>query len=280
MKTIQPTWEDLNAYVDGELPEERAAEVAAALGRDPQLAEQVAALHRMKGSVGKLVSEAPVDLPRIEAHRPAWLRGGLALAASLALVTLIGSLWLFLAAPPPAYTVWADRAWNSHQAWPAGPQASDGTAASLQRAAQQRLGPAAFVPDLRAAGLVLSHLGVGPRADSRDSLHLGYSGARGCRLSLFLLPGGLGLGATLQDPGVLDGGPLDSGPLDSGTDRQATAWQANGFSILLLAEGMDPARFAEVSQRIFEASFQRKAFDSEVRQALRNSHRDSARCLV
>ncbi|WP_299395660.1 anti-sigma factor [Pelagibius sp.] len=281
MKTAQPTWEDLNAYVDGELPDERAAEVAAALGRDPQLAEQVAALHRMKGSVGRLVTDAPVDLPRVEARRPSWLRGGLALAASLALVTLIGSLWMFLAAPPPAYAVWAERALTSHRAWPAGPQASAGEAQRLQLAAQRELGPAAFVPDLRAAGLTLSHLGAGPRADGRESLHLGYRGARGCRLSLFLLSGGLGLEEALQDLGSLDSGVGDSDARGHQPGaHEAVAWQANGLSVLLLAEGMDPSRFAEVSRRIFEASFQRKAFDSEVRQALRQNHQDSARCLV
>ena len=143
------------------------------------------------------------------------------------------------------------------------------------------LGPAAFVPDLRAAGLTLSHLGAGPPADGRESLHLGYRGARGCRLSLFLLSGGLGLKEALQDLGPLESGVGDGGAgAHQSVAHQAVAWQVNGLSVLLLAEGMDPSRFAEVSWRIYEASFQRKAFDAEVRQALRKSHQDSARCPV
>lgn len=275
MNSGQPTWEDLNAYVDGELTEERAAEVAAALGRDPALADQVAALHRLKGAAQGLVEEGGIDLPMEKRQAAAWLRSGMALAASLAMVFLLGGLWILLSPPPERHVVWATQAWVTHANWPE--TASDGTGhqggeqTGALRLAQQKLGPAAYVPDLLSAGLSLDHVGDGPVIDGMPSLHLGYRGTRGCRLSLFLLAGGLGL-----DQQMLDLAP-DAG---SAGPRQAIAWQGGGFSTLLLAEGMDPLRFAEIARRLFRASLEQRPFDRETRLALQRSYAQAERCLT
>lgn len=275
MKPGQPTWEDLNAYVDGELSDERAAELAVALGRDPELAEQVAALHRLKGAAQGLVEQAPVDLHAGKAAAPVWLRSGLALAASLVVVLLVGALWTAFSPPPARHLVWAEQAWTAHRLWQgAGASAVRDQTAAL-RSAQHQLGPAAFVPDLRSAGLTLEHLGEGPRIDGMRSLHLGYSGVRGCRLSLFVLAGGLGLSEQL-----LDLSPAGHSTGETASGRQAVAWQAAGLSNLLLAEGMDPLRFTEIARRVFRASVEQRSFDAETRQALQRSREESQRCQV
>jgi len=271
VKSGQPTWEDLNAYVDGELNDERAAEVAAALGRDPALADQVAALHRLKGAAQSLLEEAPVDLPETTAPAPVWLRSAMALAGSLLMVLLVGSLWILVAPPPAQHLVWSDQAWQSHAAWQGAAVSPLPRQTAALRAAQQQLGPAAFVPDLLSAGLTLAHVGAGPTIDERASFHLGYRGLRGCRLSLFLLPGDVGLTEQMLDLGPHPGEPLQ---------RQAVAWQAGGFSNLLLAEGMDPLRFAEIARRILRASLEQRPFDEETRQALQRNHADSERCTA
>ena len=146
------------------------------------------------------------------------------------------------------------------------------------RAAQRHLGALAFVPDLRAAGLTLVRLSTGPKLDGRRSLHLGYRGQRGCRLSLFVLEGGIGLDEGLRDLGPELGPELGAGAASPG--RQAVAWQAGGFSNLLLAEGMDPLRFVEISRRVFHASLEQRPFDAETRLALQRSREESQRCQV
>lgn len=269
MKPVQPTWEDLNAYVDGELSNERAAELAAALGRDPELAEQVAALHRLKSAAQGLVEEAPVALPKPKAAAPVWLRSGVALAASLALVALFGALWMSFAPAPPRHVVWAEQAWAAHGMLPQGAAAEAQDQTAALRLAQQQLGPAAFVPDLLSAGLTLDGVHEGPKIDGTISLHLAYRGLRGCQLSLFILPGSLDLSEQLLDLGV---------PGDRALGRQAVAWQAAGLSSLLLAEGMDPLRFAEIARRVFHASLEQRPFDDETRLALQRSREESARC--
>ena len=165
MKPGQPTWEDLNAYVDGELSNERAAELAAALGRDPELAEQVAALHRLKSAAQGLVEEAPVALPKEEPAPPVWLRSGLALAVSLALVMLVGALWISFMPTPARHVVWAEQAWVAHAQLPKGAAAPAQDQTAALRRAQQQLGPAAFVPDLLSAGLTLDGVHEGPKIE-------------------------------------------------------------------------------------------------------------------
>ena len=277
MKPDEPTWEDLNAYADGELSDERAAEVAAALGRDPELADQLAMLHRLKGATQdmarELAQDAPADLtaalPAVQSRPAAWIRSGIALAAAVALVVLVGSLWIFVKPPPHPHEVWAERAWDAHALWDVAAEHRPQDQPAALRAAQQKLGPAAFVPDLLSAGLVLERVAQGPTIDGRPSFHLGYRGARGCRLSLFMLPGSIGLTAQMQDLGAAE---------TQAAGRQAVAWQAGGVSTLLLAEGMDPLRFAEIARRIFHASLEQRTFDAETRQALQRSHSESERC--
>jgi anti-sigma factor RsiW len=48
------SWEVLNAYVDEELPPHAAAEVAAAVARDPSTAARVATLARLRSTVRAL----------------------------------------------------------------------------------------------------------------------------------------------------------------------------------------------------------------------------------
>ena len=124
-------------------------------------------------------------------------------------------------------------------------------------------------PDLLSAGLTLERVAEGPSVNGVVSLHLGYRGARGCRLSLFVLPLGLELGEQMLDisPGA-----------EAGANRQAVAWQSAGRSNLLLTEGMDPLRFAEIARRVYRASVEQRPFDAETRQALQRSHAQGARC--
>ena len=51
MSEAWPTWETLNAYMDGELSTAEAAKVARAVAERPLLADQIAYLSRLKATV-------------------------------------------------------------------------------------------------------------------------------------------------------------------------------------------------------------------------------------
>lgn len=91
----EPIEEALTAWLDGELPDARAKEVAAAVASNPELAKQVDALRTMRARLAALSTPEPSprlralvlsEVARTPEKRPFWpaLLLGLAAAAGLA----------------------------------------------------------------------------------------------------------------------------------------------------------------------------------------------------
>ena len=265
-----PSWETLNAYVDGELPAGAAAEVARALARDSALASQVASLTRLKAATQDVAKDLDgvggIVLPRPPNRR--WWPP--ALAASLGLVLAIGlaaTLVPNLAKHPPA---WVTQARNAHEAW-ATPQ--DPVPLEVGGVVLVALGQAgsggylkAYLPDLNSARLTLTHLESVALADGVAALHAGYRGTRGCKITLLVLAGGEGLPRELtrHDDAVL----------------HAFAWRAGPLGYVLLAEGMDEARLELIAETVHRATIENIPVNAETRTALRESRERSQPCLA
>ena len=254
--------ETLNAYVDGELSPRESAAVAKALVDDAELAEKVAVIHRVKAAIQESREDASIELP--EAPRPARRRALIAAAVAVLLLLTAAALWF----RPGGQTqvAWLDRAWEHHRSWAAESVAAAEPSAGLLLAAINRLGSGALVPDLAAARLRLSKVALLEGPEGRSVLQVGYSGTRGCRISLFLLPLEAALGRR----------PIEFGDAKS----KAYAWRVGAITYLLLAEGMDMERFALISRKVNEASLERAPFDAETRTALGESRAKSKPCLA
>ncbi len=265
MSAIRPSWQHLNAYVDGELSASDAAAVARALADDNTLAEAVATLSRLKAATQEGVE--PFALAPGQRPKRRWRRA--AVAASVAAVLLVAALaslrpWLGQASPPAALA----GAWQVHDTW-----AQDATTSppapvdsGVMLATLHRFGPQTYLPDLRDARLTLSHLEIVRLADTRgEALHIGYLGNRGCQVSLILLPGTADL-------------PVDLVRHDRGAGR-GYVWRSGRRGYLLLAERMDEARLALLAETLHRATQERSPFDPETRTALRESRERSAPCL-
>ena len=265
MTGTTPSWEELNAYVDGELSATDAAAVARALADDNTLADAVATLSRLKAATQEGLEDFALP-PALSVHRP-WRKT--AMAAALAAVMLIAAVVSYRAwdtvPEPPA---WLAAAWQAHDAWtqraPTAPTAALDSGVVL--AALHRIGPEAFLPDLRDARLTLSRLETIPLpSGAGEVVHAGYLGTRGCQVSLLILPSGGGLTAKLirYDQGA----------------RRGYAWRGGQTGYLLFAEGMDEARLALLAETVHRASLERRPFDPTTRTALRESREHSAPCL-
>ena len=114
MTGTKPSWEELNAYVDGELSATDAAAVARALADDKTLADAVATLSRLKAATQEGLEDFALP-PTLSAHRP-WRKT--AMSAALAAVMLIAAVVSYRAwdtvPEPPA---WLAAAWQAHDAW-------------------------------------------------------------------------------------------------------------------------------------------------------------------
>ncbi len=269
MSRLTPSPETLNAYVDGELSAAEAAAVARAVSEDRALAHKVAVLTRLKAMVqeGAIEQDPPVQAPKPSEHGGPPARWPL-LAAAAALVLVIGGA-LFFAMPlgQPSGPAWLEQAWAEHRDWPAGAAAED-SGTQLQRLVA--LGPAPVLPDpdlldLGAARLQVAFTRPLDLGEDKRGLHIGYRGNRGCQISLFIFDG----------PEILDPGLATLGEAPT----LARGWRIGERAHLLLAEGMDPQRFALIARSLYKATREAAPFDGETRTALAKSRAESRPCI-
>lgn len=190
------SWEALNAYVDDELAPEAAADVAAAVARDPDLAARVASLSRLRATMRGLTPEASppaLGLPARKRRLPARVA---ALAASLVVAAGLGAaIWAFTQKTPDARPLLTAIA--AHRAWLSDAKPNRGGRLEVDMAGNG----AGALPDLSLASLTLVHLSLDPAIRQGGGVLAGYVGPNGCRIGLWIAPN---QGAAQQQPVAQD----------------------------------------------------------------------------
>lgn len=274
MSERQPSWETLNAYVDGELPAGAAAEVARALAQDRDLAGQVASLARLKAATQDAMSNSDqpmeIDLPA-PSNRQGWDWRPLALVASAVLLVVIGLAATIIPGDRVDQPAWVAEARSLHEAWTAPQDPAPPSLGGVVLVALDQAGTGgylkAYLPDLSSAKLTLTHLETVTLPNSGGAaLQAGYRGNRGCKVSLLILPDGTALpeALTRRDDAAL----------------RVFAWRGGPLGYLLVAEGMDEARLALIAETVHRATLENAPFDEETRTALRESRERSQPCLA
>lgn len=267
---MMPSWDMLNAYVDGELDATGAAQVAAAVAGDPDLAAQVATLTRLKARAAEAMPADMPGMPPPALPKPRYRRrpvASLALAAASLLLALgLGAAMLV--------SVWPDKDNNTpaallaaaglHRAWISGPSSVGPSPATTPLALTE-------IPDLSAAGLTLSHVmpampGLERGTGLGGGILLGFRGPRGCRVSLWI-------GEALPDFTVA--------PVRQQIDGlSAFVWRVEHKGYALMTRDMDAQRFVTLASavaRITRESFQ---IDTLTRMALQQSADPALPCPV
>jgi anti-sigma factor RsiW len=251
------TEELLNAYVDGELSPGDDARVAQAIARDPALAARVATLSHVKSALSGLVAE-----PAERIHLPGrhWSRAMLAVAASVGLFVAIvsGMLTGF-----PQYggdrQDWHQEAAAVHAEWASKTAAPDAREvdADLYQAGIDKLDLPIQAPDLTSAKLQLTYLRLYEAdTDYPAALHLGYTGRRGCRLTLWVTAAPRRLETTLTE--------------FRENRVRSFRWRQGKIAYALFATGMAENRFTMIAAKVHEATVKMRGFDEETRMALRD----------
>jgi hypothetical protein len=207
------TWDNLDAYVDGELPPAEAEALRQKAALDPNLRARIATLSRLKASTRLLgFATGKVSVQRRSNKR--W-PAGLAAAAMLALLIAIPAL-LPRSPEQEAYDGWSNTTHGMAQS------------VSLNEASV----PGGVIPDLTSAHLDLAYVSQNA---GRRSVFLGYEGQHGCRLGLLIE-------SVQSEHGLFGRGPENA--------FQARRWTAGRTTYRLLARGMDPTRFEIVGQAV------------------------------
>jgi MFS family permease len=256
----RPGWEAINAYVDGELSALEAAQVAAAVAQDRELAAQVAILARLKAQTTALRREPErTQLPTGHGRRR-WIVAACA-GAMIAIAILAG---LVLAPWDTRQTTpaWLQPARMLHAQWVR--QGIDGE--GLQGVAGAGAAGAfgvPWVPDLRAIDL-RQHSVQRAAAGPPGVVHVGYTGPRGCMLSFLTWPDEHGL-------------PPAPRRFGEGAET-AWAWRVGDAGYLLLATRMAPERLAVVVEVVHEATLNRLPPGPDAQRQYLASRRSTAPC--
>lgn len=266
MDRQRPDLELLNAYVDGELCATDAAEVARRVAEDPAIARQVAALTRLRSVLPAAIEVPPMDLPRV-ARRPA-IRARLAIAASLALLFATLSATAYYWHDRDSEPRWLALAMTAHQAWhlPAIGRRAAGGDILLQAADQSAQPLRAYVPDLSTSKLTVVFVDANHTFFDQPAIVVGYAGSRGCKLTLVASPAD----------------PKEDGAFHflEKAGNSAYSWRTGGLEYLLMAKGMDRARFDLIAKSVYRATAEHAPFDRDTRIALHDSRAKSRPCAA
>ena len=246
-------WELVNAYADGELPDESAAELKLRLETEPEL---LAALEDVRQAQLRLAMLAP---PRttVEPPRPDRLPRAAVTAAAACLAVILALAAAYeLAWKPPA---WTRAASDFHH------QLSDNgyvlpEEAALPVVSTARIGDVpAF--DLSSSRLVLVDIQSARRA-GRDLVAMHYRGRNGCRLTVVALE-------------ALAGDPANLPIRHEGLGKR---WTVEHIHFYVLANGMDLGRFKAIAT-FAEAESRRLGRTEALRAAMDTATQTAQPCV-
>ena len=254
------SWDQLSAYVDGELDATGRAKVATALARDPDLAARVASLSQLKAAASAVrpadVSGAPpFVLPRRPATRiSVRARQWAAMAAALVVAIFSGAAvysWSRAVGPGMAGL---EQAGAMHGVWMNTSRLSAGATD-----VQMQFGPheTVRVPDLGEAKLKLVYQAFERDQARRPAVFIGYLGPNGCRLGLWI---GRHPGGAVSRPMLVRVGELDS-----------YVWSNGRYDYAIVAKGMDQPRLGSLATIIANIIERDHHLDEQLQVALRGS---------
>jgi anti-sigma factor RsiW len=188
---------EIHAYIDGELPTARAAEIAGLIAAQPALADRIARFRADKDQLSRLYGPLidrplPAELIETLAARKTrlqpdrrWMMG-----AGLAAATIVAAIWFAtpLVRNSPTDTLVAD-ALSARAGGPTPERrltpAALAASTDRDRLIAETLGVAIKSPDLQRAGFTLTGLAI-YRADSGHAVELRYADARGRTFTVYL----------------------------------------------------------------------------------------------
>lgn len=263
MINYNPSDNELNAYVDGELDATARARVADAIAADQQLAQRVARLTALKATLPDSIPDLPdidLDMRTGPANDNYAFRRHFAVVASLLLVVAIGTWTAYQMSHMPAQAMsWRSAADMQHRDWAQKTQ-TDAAGTLLPTAVSAGGAP---IPDLSAAQLTLTAFDR-VKLGTFEAFRLGYSGTRGCRLSLFILD--------RDAPSARPGFTWSRG-------TEFSEWLAGERRYVLLSIGMDRKRFNHLAAKLEAFTGKPDRFDAETRQQFARAKKAAQPCV-
>ena len=232
-------WQLLNQFADDELSGDAKAKLNQRLAVEPSLARALADVRLLKDSIGQAY-EAGFETSQAVAKTavpPSWYPVRASLLGLVLLVIVTVWQWpdrapapLFLTSAIDIHQGYADRRYDLRSPMI---EVSDHKSQLLQ----------AGIPALEKTGLTLVELNAF-EYQSRLGWSAHYSGSRGCRLTIVVVPVGNA-----------------SPSLVSGAERLSRLWRTASYEYAIVADRMDALRFKAIG-KLIEVATRRIQFDT------------------
>lgn len=234
----RPSWETLNAFVDGELSAEESRQIEQLLFNDEHIAYDVEQLRRMKSLVSSTASAQAKAfyIPQRE-HKRSMIPWISALAATVLVGVLLWQSFLL----KPVVPGFAQDAYAAHTLWLVQLESDVVYSGGWVKTGVTTTGM--FIPELSEMSLSLSYVDT-VSIDQRQGMHIGYIGPKGCAISLISWPAE---NSQLQALATLGEG-----------ENQAYAWQADGWHYMVLASQMPVARRAVTAHILYDITTKKR----------------------
>ncbi len=252
-------WETLSAYVDGKLSSADRFRVEAHVERDAATRARLEALYARKIALHKRRADGGTERR--------W-RGWTSLAVASLLVVVFVSVTAL--APFRARHVDPRSAVvTAHESWAKGATTSEGVTGRLSAAALPRrpgFENGVLVPELDSASLRLVHRQWVELAALGRTLHFGYAGTRGCRLSVFVSRAGRTALSDRPERTTFNGTRL-------------SAWRTGDLAYRVAATGMATERYELLVDVIHQSAHRQAQPGAATRELLAANRRESRPCL-
>lgn len=252
-------WETLSAYVDGALSSADRFRVEAQVERDAATRAQLEALYARKMALHE--RRAGGGAVRRWRAWPSFVVASL-LAVAFVAVTALAPFRARYSDPLVAIV-------KVHERWAEGGTATERVAGRLSTAALPRRSGfegGVLVPELDSARLRLVRGEWVELSPLGRTLHLGYAGTRGCRLSVFVSPAGKAALSDAPERTTLNGTRL-------------TAWRTGDVAYRVAATGMATERYELLVDVIHQSARRQAQPGTATRELLAANRRESRPCL-
>ncbi|MFC4353379.1 hypothetical protein ACFOW6_17660 [Fodinicurvata halophila] len=274
------SWEQLNAYVDGELPPAQAADIAAAAADEPQVAQTIATLARLKATTRSELESRVENAPPIHTKQAQhagqvsgrkWPR---ALAASLGVAAVLGGAAWYGLQLSEAPRSWIAAAEHQHEEWltsaieigqeegPVLREATGGADNLMEISVDDVTG---YAPDLSLAGMRITRFSD-LRSARGEQFFVGYLGENGCQLSLTIAAAPEELERALSMEWHED-------------SRAIASWRVGDTAYAAVAHKMDRQRFKQLIAYIEQVTRQ-AGEEEESTQMARDMENEGRPCLA
>ncbi len=264
MTKYRPSWETLNAFVDGELSTSEESRIKQAIEHDSDVAKDVAELRQAKLAVSSTYNSLTMNTITLSKPSSSPRRSSIFFYISAMAACLLMGVLLWQQAGNKHLPIFVKEAYATHLNWLNMPK-SNLPINTYDVVKTGSISNGMFIPDLSDISLQLEHF-ESVMINEQAGIHLGYLGSKGCVVSLVSWPAEQTLSSHILTVGE--------------GDKQSYFWQVGEWHYIMFASRMPLARRALTAHVLYDLTLKQRLPSVLDQQQLLASRAANPPCLT